>query len=405
MVHLLDPTGTPEELAVLGYDDRSWDQPAHLPRGQLTTAERMPSAVLEPGPAHEWPRGPELDLASIGARDPLTGRARTLDQLLCERLRSDGLLVVHRGRVVAEWYGNGMASDDLHVVHSCSKTLTTMAIGFGVDEGLLDPASPMAAYVGELAQLPAWDGVTLQHVLDMATGLDTEEHYEIPTSMYWRYADAVGYYGTAPEGRDIGLLEFVTSELTRRACPPGAVFNYASYLTNLLPIALERAYGLPACEIYESRIYRHIGAERPGLVNVDRFGRPIVEGQVNLTLRDFGRWAFLYANGGRSITGAPVLPETWVEEAFTPAPSRRDAFAASEYSALVPGGEYHNQAWLPGPDEGVLAMLGIHAQFAHIDRARDLMIVGLSSYPEQSSSLMVATLDEVWDAITREASG
>ncbi len=28
----------------------------------------------------------------------------------------------------------------------------------------------------------------------MATGIDLEEHYEEPGSMYWRYAEAVGYY-------------------------------------------------------------------------------------------------------------------------------------------------------------------------------------------------------------------
>lgn len=405
MVRHVKPTGTPAHLADLGYDDRTWDQPANLPRGQVTTAERMPSAVLEPGVEHAWSRGPELDLSSIAVVDPLTQRARSLDQLLRERLRSDGLLVVHRGRVVAEWYGNGMMPGDLHVVHSCSKTLTTMAIGFGVDEGVLDPDEPMATYVEELAALRAWDGVTLQNVLDMATGIDTEEHYENPTSMYWRYADAVGYYGPATDGRDIGVLDFVTAELTNRACPPGKVFNYASYLTNLLPVALERAYGIAACEIYEDRIYRHIGAEHSALVNVDRFGRPIVEGQVNLTLRDFARWAYLYANGGRSITGAAVIPEAWVDEAFASDPARRDAFAASEYADLVPGAEYHNQAWLMQPDDGVLAMMGIHGQFARIDRSRDLMIVGLSSYPEQASPLMVATLIELWDAITRVVSG
>jgi len=74
----------------------------------------------------------------------------------------------------------------------------------------------MSDYVPELAALPAWAPVTLEHVLDMATGVDLEEHYENPDSMYWRYAYAVGYYAgdSAASGSTLG---FVTSELTRAA--------------------------------------------------------------------------------------------------------------------------------------------------------------------------------------------
>ena len=42
MVEHVDATGTPAELAALGYDGTTWDRPWNLPRGQLTTLERMP---------------------------------------------------------------------------------------------------------------------------------------------------------------------------------------------------------------------------------------------------------------------------------------------------------------------------------------------------------------------------
>ncbi len=59
---------------------------------------------------------------------------------------------------------------------------------------MLERSRPIRDYVPELAALPAWDDVAVEHVLDMATGIDLEEHYEEPGSMYWRYAEAVGYY-------------------------------------------------------------------------------------------------------------------------------------------------------------------------------------------------------------------
>lgn len=405
MVDYTTPGGSPQRLIDLGYTDQTWDRPWNLPRGQVTTTERMPSAVLDPGAAvSPWPHGPQLDLATVPVVDPLTERASTLPDLLRDRVNNDGFLVVHDGRIVAESYANGMRQDDIHLVHSCSKTLTTMMVGLAVDEGRVALSAPVTDSIKELSLLPAWEGVTVQHVLDMATGLDTEEHYEEPGSMYWRYAEAVGYYGTDAGSAAAGVLGFAEAELTRRVVEPGSVFNYASYLTNLLPILLEREYGVPAVELYEQRLYRRLGAEHPAVVNLDHLGRPIVEGQVNLSLRDFARWAWLYANGGRNLDGAQVVPTSWVDESYRSDPTRRAAFQCGEYADLMPGAEYHNQAWLMEPGQGVLVMLGIHGQFAFLDPGRRLMMVGLSSFPDQANALLIALLREAWDAVSRALS-
>ena len=163
------------------------------------------------------------------------------------------------GRLVYETYRNGMTETDRHVAHSCSKTLTTMMVGLALEEGRLERSGSMTDYVPELAEVPAWHPVTLEHVLDMATGIDLEEHYEDADSMYWRYADAVGYYADGSAHPRQHARASPPRELTRTAEPPGVRFNYGSYLTNLLPIALANVYGVPAVELYEDRIYRLSG--------------------------------------------------------------------------------------------------------------------------------------------------
>jgi CubicO group peptidase (beta-lactamase class C family) len=398
VTNLLPPTGTPEALSALGYDDATWDQPWNLPRGQLTTGERMPSVELDPGgPATPIPWGERLEVGGLRFTDPLTGRELVGDQFLDRRLYTDSLAVVHNGRLVYETYRNGMTESDRHVAHSCSKTMTTMMVGIAIDDGRLDPTCVIGDYVPELAALTAWDRVTLQHVLDMATGIDLEEHYERPESMYWRYAEAVGYYAGPPERR-IGTLGFAVEELTRSAEEPGSRFNYGSYLTNLLPIALAHVYGVPAPALYEERIYRHLGAERPALVNIDSAGRPIVEGQVNLTLRDFVRWGHLLADAGRSLDGAQVVPTAWVDDTFASSPHRAAAFARGEDAEAMPGAEYHNQTWVLEPGR-VVSMLGIHGQFCWVDRVSGVMITGFSSFPMQTHPLLSATLAELWSTI------
>ena len=404
MVTHLPPTGTPQALSEIEYDGRTWDRPWNLPRGQLTTAERMPSVELDPhGPAQPIPQGSALDVGGLSFTDPLTGRAMGGDQFLDRRLYTDALAVVQDGRLVYETYRNGMTESDRHVAHSCSKTLTTMMVGIAVEEGKLDVSRPIGEAVPELAEVAAWDPVTLQHVLDMATGIDLEEHYEHPDSMYWRYADAVGYY-EGPADRQVGVLAFAQTELTRAAEPPGLTFNYGSYLTNLLPIAVAHAYGVPAVDLYEDRIYRHLGAERPALVNVDSAERPIVEGQVNLTLRDFVRWGYLLADEGRSLGGDQVIPARWVDETYAPSAERAAAFARGESAEALPGAEYHNQTWVLEPGR-VVSMLGIHGQFCWVDRRTHTMIVGFSSYPVQTHALLGATLAELWTTIRGALAG
>jgi CubicO group peptidase (beta-lactamase class C family) len=398
VVTFVPPTGTPEELARVGYGGRTWDQPWNLARGQLTTGERMPSVELSPGgPGTPIPRGTELDVETMSFTDPLTGRAMAGDQLLDRRLYTDALAVVQDGHLVFETYRNGMTETDRHVAHSCSKTLTTMMVGLAIEEGKLERSRPIGDYVPELAAIPAWQPVTLEHVLDMATGIDLEEHYEERDSMYWRYADAVGYY-TGPAAEQGSTLGFVTAELTRSAEPPGVRFNYGSYLTNLLPIALGNVYGVPAVDLYEERIYRHLGAEQPALVNVDSTRQPIVEGQVNLALRDFVRWGYLLMDEGRSLTGEQVIPQQWVDDTYAPSAERAQAFARGADGETMPGAEYHNQTWVLEPGR-VVTMLGIHGQFCWVDRVSRTMVVGFSSYPVQTHDLLSATMRELWSTI------
>lgn len=408
MPRFVPASGTPGEqadlLADLGYTGRTWDQPSLLPRGQVTTGERMPSAELLPTGGPAWlPEGPGLDVDRMAFVDPLTGRPMDGAQFLDRRMYTDALLVVHRGRCVYETYRNGMEPSDRHVNHSTTKTLTTMLVGIAVGDGVLDVSAPVPELVPELAAVPAWSAITLQHVLDMAAGLDTDEHYEDPESMYWRYADAVRYYDP-PAGPEIGVLGFAVGELTRVLEPPGTRFNYASYLTNLLPIAVGNAYGRSPIDLLEERIYSRLGAQEPALLNLDALGNAIVEGQLNLTLRDFARWGMPFLREGVSLTGERVIPTDWIDATLEPSLARRAAFACSDYRDTFPfpGIEYHNQAWILDPRRRIMAMLGIHGQFCYLDLGLDLMIAGYSSFPDQVHPMMGAAMTQIWSRISEE---
>jgi len=384
----------------LGYGPRTWDAPQFLSRGQIESEARMPTAVLEQrGPVLPLAAGTPLDIEGFEFVDPLSGRAMSGSQFLDRRLYTDGLLVFHDGGVRFETYRNGLRPSDRHILHSVSKTLTTMMIGVAIADGMIDPSAPIRSYVAPLRGVPAWRDITVQHVLDMATGLNCDEHYENPDSMYWDYAEVAGYYGLADPAPG-GVIDFVVDHLTEVIESPAHRFNYASYLTNLLPACVTEVYGRPAVELYEELIHQRVGCEWDALVNCDSTGAPIVEGQLNLSLRDFARWALLYLHDGRNLAGEQVIPGAWITEATADDAGRRAAFARGESAARFPNAQYHNQAWVLDAEAGVLAMLGIHGQFAYVDRPRQLLIVGVASYPTQVDPLLTVCTQQLWQSVT-----
>lgn len=131
---------------------------------------------------------------------------------------------------------------------------------------------------------------------------------------------------------------------------------------------------------------------------------PIVEGHLNLTLLGFARWALLFLHQGRNLAGEQVVPEAWVDGSLSPSTARRAALLASDGAATFESGQYHNQLWQIDPHAGIVAMLGIHGQFALLDVPYQLILAGLCSYPVQLDGLMTATRAPVVGGMDSSAS-
>jgi CubicO group peptidase (beta-lactamase class C family) len=103
---------------------------------------------------------------------------------------------------------------------------------------------------------------------------------------------------------------------------------------------------------------------------------------------------------GASLTGVQVLPAAWVADCFAGGPDSREAFAASDAAALMPGGMYRNQFWAPLPDPDVLVALGIHGQMVYLNRRTQLVAAKFSSWPTpQDAGKLFSTL-HAFDALS-----
>jgi len=402
MVKVVTKTPSPLIDEALNIGQQNWDAPDHLALGQLSMQRLFPTLAIE-APAQSMPLPSteiSLNVDALIFPDPLrAGHTINGEQLLNRRVFNDGLLVMHKQKVIHESYRNGMQASDRHVIHSCTKSLCSMLVAMAIDEGKLDPTREVRSYLNNFSTLSAWQGVTLQHAWDMQAGIAYSEDYEDPDADYWSYARAAGYYPPRLGEQAIGVKAWVYNNLNQRDCEPGTRFVYNSTLTNVLGLVLEAVYKTPLAELFETRLYQKMGCEQAGFFNTDPQGFPITEGQFNLHLQDFARCAYPMLNQGKNLANQRILPADFIDAIVTPNAQAQQAYQADSPDAQFSSGQYKQQFWVLEPEQRRFCMLGIHGQFAWYDLRRELMIVGLGSYPKQDGPLMMKSLQTLWEGI------
>jgi len=400
MVHVITDKPSLIVSETLGIGQGNWDEPEHLALGQTQMHKLFKTLAIEPtGSVQVLPQAMQtFDLEAQVYSDPLMpGRSLNGEQLLNRRVFNDALLVMHEGKVIHESYRNGMRATDRHVIHSCTKSLCAMLVAIAIDEKYLDPNELISEYVPEFLGRAEWQGVSLQHVLDMQAGIEYSEDYTDPDAHYWHYARAAGYYPPLEGEHPIGAKAWIYANLNTRKHEPGTHFVYNSCLANVLGMALENVYKTGLAELFERKLFQQVGAESAGYFNTDNKGFPITEGQFNLCLRDFARCASLMLNKGMSLQGKQIVPAWFVNEVVSPDVAAKQAYQKLELDIDFPRAQYRNQFWVFEPEKQQFAMLGIHGQFAWFDLTRNLMMVGNGSFPKQDGRLMMRALKTLWE--------
>ncbi len=127
-------------------------------------------------PIEGWPLADPAEVAMDGSK-----LKAAIDRLDGERRHGiDSMLVVRRGRLVAEHYWHGYDMSTLHDLRSATKSVTSLLVGIALDQGLLrdvhDPALPyLARAYPELAGGPRDPPITLEHLLTMRSGLACDD--------------------------------------------------------------------------------------------------------------------------------------------------------------------------------------------------------------------------------------
>jgi len=323
------------------------------------------------GPASSLPRD-EQDLGRVGLTT-MDGRALTFDQALAETY-ADGVVVLHRGRLVFERYFGALKAHKPHIGMSVTKSFTGTLAGILVEQGLIDPQAPVTAYVPELAQ-SAFGDATVRQVMDMTTGLKYSEIYTDPNSDVWALRRANGMAPPLPGVPQPSLLEYLTT--IGKQGDHDRVFAYKTVNTDVLAWITRRASGQSLSELLSERIWQPMGAEEDAYYHVDRLGIESGGGGLNTTTRDLARFGELMRNRG-TFNGRRIFPES-VADAITCGgdPAK---FAPAGYATL-PGWSYRNQWWISHNAHGAFMARGVHGQAIYIDPKAEMVIARYASHP------------------------
>ncbi|RWX59911.1 class C beta-lactamase-related serine hydrolase, partial [Mesorhizobium sp. M4B.F.Ca.ET.089.01.1.1] len=282
---------------------------------------------------------------------------------------------------------NGMDERSLHLSQSMAKSVTGTVFGILVGRGLIDTARPVTAYLPELGET-AWAGASVQHVLDMTTGVRFSEEYTNPYSEIGQ-VDVASGWKPVPPGSDPAFLwpahmfELIL-RLKDKVRPHGEAFEYRSIETDVLAFIMERVTGKRLAQLVSEELWQKLGADESACFSVDSAGYALAEGGFNATLRDYGRFGQLILDNGGG-----VVPADWIE-------ATRNGRHGPGFNPSLPEGSYRNQFWIEDPRSRALMCRGVFGQLIHIDWDNRLVVVKLSTYPDFANiAYSVATLKAV----------
>jgi CubicO group peptidase (beta-lactamase class C family) len=320
-----------------------------------------------PWPTREWPEAEP---------DPGVDRGRIekiFDRLFAEPAPDEtgetrSLVVIHRGRLVAERYGSEFDRETPFVSWSCAKSILHAAVGIAVREGRIDVSKP--------AGDPQWSGpddpraaITLDCLLRMSSGLGFNEDYVDEQG-----SDAIRMlFG---KGKPDVAAYAAAKPLTHE---PDTFFSYSSGTSNIVSAALARALDVDEAgyrKFLHGELFDRIGM-RSADPRFDDAGHFIGSSFVFATARDFARFGLLYLRDG-TWDGERLLPEGWVDYARTPTPTDVEQGYGAHW-------------WLATDGSGIFNASGYKGQYIVVAPAWDLVLVRTGdSEPEQRGAVITA---------------
>jgi CubicO group peptidase (beta-lactamase class C family) len=301
------------------------------------------------------------------------------------RRRTDGLLILKRGKVALERYGIGSGPESRWTSYSTAKSITSTLVGAALHDGAIGSLDDRCDRYLPRLRGSAYEGVTVRNAMRMCSGVAWNEEGD-------GQAEA-GRLDQALASRRPGSILDLLCTLPR-AQPQGEVFNYSTVESCLLGALVAVATGRSLARYCAETIWGPACMEADGYWALEADGGQELGGAgVSACLRDVGRFGQLVLEDGEAFSGRRILPPGWRDLAGQP-----DS-AATAFGRLMPGSRagYGYQWWaLPhgptGIHAGAFVASGSFGQYIYINPAEQVVIAIQSAWrPHHDSDADVET--------------
>jgi CubicO group peptidase (beta-lactamase class C family) len=272
-----------------------------------------------------------------------------LAETLEEKYHLDSLTIIRNGYMVLDAYFYPFKKDARHIIHSCTKSITSAAFGIAVNRGYIKDLDQPIYQIFPEREIAGLDDVkktiTFKHLLTMTSGLQTDDSY----IYQWR-----------------GLNEMVQADdwvqlvLDRpMAEPPGTRFEYSNCVTFLLSAIIQKTTGMNTFEFMQKYLFGPLEVSDVKW-ETSPAGISVGYGAMSLTPHDMAKIGWLYLNKGR-WGDQQLVPEKWVAE------STRKHISATLFEG------YGYQWWVtPGK---YYAAVGYKGQFIFVVPEKNMVAV------------------------------
>jgi len=326
-------------------------------------ATGLSSAPPPADPEALWPEGERLDTpaqdvdmaalnagieAAFAEPDPAHPR------------NTRALVVVHRGRIVAERYAPGFDAAMPLIGWSMTKAALNALVGLRVKDGNLA--------VTDRALLPEWrdegdkrGGISLDDLLRMSSGLAFDESYGDPLA-------------------DVTQMLFVAGDKARFAAAkpllhrPGTNWHYSSGTSVIIARILRASFAAERDYLHHpsERLFALLGM-RSAVIEPDAAGTLVASSLMYASARDFARLGLLFLQDG-VWQGERLLPEGWVAYSLMPTKNAPDGSYGAHMWLKLPESDGFGEPPMP---EDAYYFLGHEEQIVANIPSRDLVVVRL----------------------------
>lgn len=296
---------------------------------------------------------PHQDFEKASCKDANVEKGLLVD--LFDKIRDDrfdvhSIVFVKDGVKVFDAYARGFGPGVAEETYSISKSFTSVAIGILADRGRIGLDDRILPYFPAVkSHLPAYDGMTVRHLLTMTTGRN-EDLFE----RLWKAADPVGDFFMMPV-----------------ADAPGSRFFYDNTATFLLSAIVTSVTGMLLNDFLQETLWPKLQIPKPfwtqhGGYNLGATG-------LRLDAISLAKFGHLLLNDGvwrgETIVSKDYLREATSLQIATPeAGGPRDRFG------------YGFQFWIN--DFGDFRCAGLFKQYVVVDRAHNV-VFAIQAYEQR----------------------